>query len=164
MNISIERAVPEDAERLVHVQIAAFHYDSELYPGVETGGPPGYDSVPHMLEKIERDECYIILDAGRCIGGLVLFDKGNGHYHLDVIFIDPAYQNRGIGSQAIQFIEQVYPANCWTLDTPQWAVRNQHFYEKFGYVKVREFVADGTPLIAYEKRLQRNRNHGASVG
>lgn len=113
MSISIERAVPEDAERLVRVQIAAFHYDSELYPGVETGGPPGYDSVPHMLEKIERDECYIILDAGRCIGGLVLFDKGNGHYHLDVIFIDPAYQNRGIGSQAIQFIEQVYPANCW---------------------------------------------------
>ncbi len=154
MKISIERAVPEDAETLVRVQIAAFHYDAELYPGVETGGPPGYDSVPQMLEKIEQDECYKFLVEGQCVGGLVVFVKADGHYHLDVIFIDPAYQNQGIGSQAIQFIEQTYPATRWTLDTPQYAVRNQHFYEKFGYVRVREFVADDhTPLIAYEKRL-----------
>lgn len=153
MNITIERATAADAESMVSIQIAAFHHDSQLYPGLELGGPPGYDSVAEMLEKIQQDECYKISDEGRCIGGLVVFDKGAGHYHLDVIFLDPAYHNRGVGTQAMQFIDQTYPATCWTLDTPQWAVRNQHFYEKLGYVKVHEFEIDGTPLIAYEKRM-----------
>ena len=52
MNISIERATPADVENLVKAQIAAFHHDSVMYPGVEIGGPPGYDSVEQMREKI----------------------------------------------------------------------------------------------------------------
>lgn len=152
MNITIERAAAADAEDLVKVQIAAFHHDAELYPGVEIGGPPGYESVKQMREKIEQDESYKIVYEGECIGGLVVFEKGQGHYHLDVIFLDPAYHNLGIGTQAIEFIERTYPARRWTLDTPQYAVRNQHFYEKFGYVKVAEHEADdGTRLFAYEK-------------
>ena len=154
MNIAIERASAADAEALVSVQIAAFHHDAELYPGVELGGPPGYDSPDLMRRKIQEDECYKILDAGRCVGGLVVFVMEQGHYHLDLIFLDPAYHDRGIGTQAMHFIEAAYPARRWTLDTPTWAVRNQHFYEKLGYVRVREFVEeDGTPLIAYEKRV-----------
>ena len=152
MNISIERATAADADELVKVQIAAFHHDSVLYPGIELGGPPGYDSVEHMLDNIHQYECYTIADAGRCIGGIVAFDKGEGHLHLDLIFIDPAYHDRGVGTQAMQFIEQAHPAVLWTLDTPQYAVRNQHFYEKLGYVNVREYLEGDFPLIAYEKR------------
>ena len=156
MNITIERATPADAESLVKVQIAAFHYDSQLYPGVEIGGPPGYDSVTQMRQRIQQETCYKIVDERQCIGGMVVFELGQEHHHLDVIFLDPAYQNRGIGTQAMQFIEQTHPASRWTLDTPQWAVRNQHFYEKLGYVKKNEHEdEDGTPLIAYEKRIVR---------
>jgi GNAT superfamily N-acetyltransferase len=154
MPITIARATEADAEALVQVQIAAFHHDSILYPEVAIGGPPGYDSVPHTLQKIREDECYVITADERCIGGMVVFVLGDGHYHLDLIFLDPVYHDRGIGTQAMRFLEQTYPAQRWTLDTPQWAIRNRHFYEKLGYVKVREFVeADGTPLIAYEKRI-----------
>ena len=154
MHVTIERATEADAEALVRVQIAAFHHDAELYPGVEIGGPPGYDSVAHALQKIREDECYKIVAAGRCIGGIVIFVMDPGHYHLDLVYLDPAYHNQGIGTQAMRFIERAYPARRWTLDTPTWAVRNRHFYEKLGYVKTGEFVADdGTPLIAYEKRV-----------
>lgn len=156
MKIAIERATTTDAPEMLRVQIAAFHYDAQLYPGVEEGGPPGYDSLDALLERIADDDCYCITADGACVGGMIVFGKGAGHYHLDVIFIDPAYQNRGIGSQALHFLEATYAANRWTLDTPGWAVRNQHFYEKFGYVRVAEHVeADGTPLIAYEKRIAR---------
>ncbi len=154
MTLSIERATAADAESLVKVQIAAFHSDAQLYPGVEIGGPPGYDSVAEMLERIQDSTCYKIIDAGQCIGGMIVFDLGQGHFHLGVIFIDPAYHNRGIGTQAMQYIEQTHAASRWTLDTPQWAVRNQHFYEKLGYVKKSEHEdEDGTPLIAYEKQI-----------
>lgn len=156
MNVSIERAAADDAPALVQAQIAAFHHDSVLYPGVEIGGPPGYDSAAEMLRLMQEGECYKILDAGQCIGGMVIFDMGNEHFHLGVIFLAPAYQNRGIGTQALRFIEQTYAASRWTLDTPVWAVRNRHFYEKFGYVQVGEHTDGDTPLIVYEKRSARD--------
>ncbi len=87
------------------------------------------------------------------VGGLSVFDMGQGHFHLDVIFIDPAYHNRGIGTQAMHFIEQTFPAQKWTLNTPGYATRNQHFYEKFGYVKVGVAAFSYFTLIDYEKRL-----------
>ncbi len=154
MNITFERATAADAEALVKVQIAAFHDDARLYPGVEMGGPPGYDSVENMLQKIREDECYKIMDEGQTIGGIILFEKEQGHFHLDVLCIEPAYHNRGIGTRAMQFIEQTYPATRWTLHTPTYAIRNQHFYEKLGYVKVgEEPEGDDITLIVYEKQL-----------
>jgi len=86
MPISFQRATIHDAEALVHVAIAAFHHDSNLYPEIEPGGPPGYDSPAVMQQKIAEDECYKIVDGERIIGGIVVFAKGNGHYHLDLIF------------------------------------------------------------------------------
>src|SRR4051794_2674740 len=110
MTINIERAAAIDAQSLVKVQIAAFNHDAEIYPGVAVGGPPGYDSVNVMLQKIERHDGYKITDAGQCIGGIIVFVEDQDHYHLDLIFLDPAYHNRGIGTQAMQFLEQTYSA------------------------------------------------------
>jgi GNAT superfamily N-acetyltransferase len=155
MDITFERALIGDADLLVQVQIASFHYDSVLYPGIEIGGPPGYDSVDVFRAKIAEDECYKILLQDRIVGGLILFARDAVNHHLDVIFIDPDYQGHGIGTQALRFMEASYPGvQVWTLDTPAWAVRNHHFYEKNGYVREYTFVADdGTPLIAYKKQI-----------
>lgn len=151
MSISIERAVETDVEDLVRIQIAAFHYDSVLYPQVELGGPPGYDSIEETLKKMQQHDFYKFVYQGKCVGGMVVWTMADRHYHLDLIFIAPDFQNRGIGTQAMQFLERTYPATRWTLDTPTWAVRNRHFYEKLGYVNVREYEDDGFPLIGYEK-------------
>lgn len=155
MDIVFERAMIGDADLLVQVQIASFHHDSVLYPGVEIGGPPGYDSVDAFRAKITRDECYKIQHDGRIVGGLVIYARDAVHHHLDVIFIDSEFQGRGIGTQALRFMEASYPGvQVWTLDTPAWAVRNQHFYEKNGYVREYTFEDDdGTPLIAYKKQI-----------
>jgi ribosomal protein S18 acetylase RimI-like enzyme len=153
MTITFEPPTPDDAQSLTEAQVRAFHHDSVLYPEVELGGPPGYDSVEQTLADMSKYLCHKILYDGQIVGGIVVFDRGEGHYHLDRIYIDPAYQNHGIGTQAMRFIEATYPARRWTLDTPTWAVRNQHFYEKFGYVKVGEREEEGGNiiLIMYEK-------------
>jgi GNAT superfamily N-acetyltransferase len=153
MTMTFQPATADDVETLVKVQILAFHDDARMYPGVEIGGPPGYDSVDATLKKILEDDFYTIRVDGDIVGGLAVFDMGQGHYHLDVIFVDPAYHNRGIGTQAMQFIERTYPAKLWTLNTPGYATRNQHFYEKFGYVKVAEYPFEDFILLDYEKRL-----------
>ena len=150
---TITPAAPDDAPALVAVQVAAFHSDSDIYPNIELGGPPGYDSVDTMLKKIAEDECYTITLDGKCVGGIILYETSANHYHLDVIVVDPALHGQGIGTHAMRFIEQQHPNAHWTLDTPTWATRNHHFYEKLGYVITGEhsYEGDDTPLYRYEK-------------
>ena len=152
LNIGIERSRIEEAEALVRVQIESFHSDAVFYPDVEAGGPPGYDSVDLMQRKITEDIAYTIHADGEIVGGLMLFEKEPGHLHLDVIFVDPALHSKGIGSTAMAFLLDTYPGVRWTLDTPVYALRNHHFYEKFGYVRVgKRTEPDGFELYAYER-------------
>src|SRR6266496_4403790 len=103
MTITFKRSMVADAEELIKLQILAFHNDARMYPGVEPGGPPGYDSLDAMLEKMSNNDYYTIRYDGQMVGGMGIFNMGQGHYHLDVIYIDPAYHNRGIGTQALHF-------------------------------------------------------------
>jgi GNAT superfamily N-acetyltransferase len=68
--------------------------------------------------------------------------------------VDPDFQNRGIGQQAVRQMFDAFPeARKWILGTPSWAIRNQHFYEKMGFVKIRETEIDpnlGWAGVEYE--------------
>lgn len=149
--LTFERAGVADAEEWVPVQVAAFRSDALRYPNVETSGPPGHDSLSHVREYLAADACYAIRENGQLIGGIVLIDHGDGHVHLDTLFIAPAEQSRGIGGRAIAFFEQQHPARRYTLETPSYALRNHHVYEKYGYVAVGARDAPGVTLIQYEK-------------
>ena len=153
MEILFEHPTVNDAQALLDVQIRAFHDDARLYPGVEIGGPPGYDSLEVVTEEIEKELYHKIVCDGKIVGGIVVYDRGEGHFHLDKIYVDPEYHNRTIGTCAMQFIEALYPASKWSLDTPVYAVRNHHFYEKMGYIRGKEFAADDITLFAYEKQV-----------
>ena len=148
--IQFEQATPADAPALTAVQKRTFDDDAQRFAGQPSGGPPGYDSVRWQIEIMGKAAAYYkVLADGQIIGGMIVFDKGREHCVLGRIWIDPAFQNQGIGATAMQFIEQAHPqARRWTLDTPAWATRNHHFYEKMGYVKVRE----GDGFFHYEKR------------
>jgi GNAT superfamily N-acetyltransferase len=153
--VTFEKATPADATALTAVQTRTFDDDSRRFTAQLSGGPPGYDEIDWQLQMMGLGHYYKIVADERLIGGLIVFDQGGGHYELGRIYIDPAYQNQGLGGQAMQFIEQTFPqARQWTLDTPSWAVRNQHFYEKWGYAKVQEeAIAPGFTLFFYEKHL-----------
>lgn len=153
MQITFEKPLAQDAETLLDIQIRSFHSDAELYPGVVPGGPPGYDSLDEVLIDINDYSMVKILCDGQIVGAMLVIDRGGGHVHLGKIFIDPDFHNRGIGSAAMRYLEQTWPAQRYTLDTPAYAIRNHHFYEKFGYVRVGESHVDDIVLLEYEKRL-----------
>jgi RimJ/RimL family protein N-acetyltransferase len=156
MEITFEKSRAEDAQRLLEIQIRAFHEDARIYPNVEKGGPPGYDSLEVMLQDITEFTCHTIRADGNIVGGIVLWDEAQDHKHLHIIHIDPVFHGRGIGTKAMQFIEATYPAKKWTLDTPAYATRNHHFYEKLGFVKVGEIPeSDDLLLYSYEKRTDK---------
>lgn len=156
MTTTIERAAEADAETLLAAQIAAFHDDTRLY-GVPLGGPPGYTDIERLRRDIRETDYYKIVYDGRIVGGIGVYRERSGHVHIDVLYIHPQYHNLGIGTRTMQLIEAAYPAAAtWTLNTPTYATRNQHFYEKFGYVKYGQSFVEGDDitLIDYRKRKE----------
>ena len=154
--ITLKLAAPQDADALAAIQTRTFDHDSRQHGRGERGGPPGYDSAAWQRRMMRKAAYYKILEDGQIIGGAIVFDNGGGHIYLGRIYIDPDYQNRGIGAQAMRLIEQAYPsARRWTLETPLWALRNQHFYERQGYVKVGEQRVEGEDQadVVYEKLI-----------
>jgi N-acetylglutamate synthase-like GNAT family acetyltransferase len=136
----------------VQVKIDAFRDEVALYGS----GPPEYDSVDNQMKAIQLGHYYKIMDEGKIIGGMGVYDKGSGHFRIGSIFIVKDYQNQKIGSQAMEFIENEFPAvTKWTLETPYLSYRNHHFYEKFGFVKVGQTEPEpeknGFYLFLYEK-------------
>ncbi len=154
--IEIERATTGDAARLTRVQTRTFEDDNQRKPpGCSMEGPPGYDSVDWNTRWIKKTPYFKILSGSQIVGGLIVFDLGEGRYELGRIYVDPDCQNRGIGQQAVAWMFEAFPqATRWTVGTPGWARRNQHFYEKMGFVRVRETAVDpdlGWSGIEYEK-------------
>ena len=149
--VTFERAKPGDAKALALASWKAFDHDIH-YGAPKVGGPPGYRSDKWQSKMMHVGRYYKICVDGRIIGGIIAFPQGHGTCNLGRIFIHPDYQNRGIGTQAMAFIEGEFPdARKWTLGTPSWATRNHHFYEKVGYVKVGEEGTAEDRGFLYEK-------------
>jgi len=139
-------ATPDDAGQLTVVQGRAFLDDRKWMPknilssilamDDPQPGSPGCTSVEWNRRAIENERVtyYKILLGDRIVGGLILFDNGGGEWELGRIYIDPDYQNRAIGQHALLKMYQFHPdVKRWRLGTPEWATRNQHFYQKMGF-------------------------------
>lgn len=155
--VRVERSVPAHAEILTGIQQRAFDAEFVLAGVDRSVAPDGYDSVDWQRQMIYETDYYSIFDQDTIVGGMIVVKLAEGRYKLMRIFVEPSLQGRGYGAAALQFIESAYTdAITWELNTPDWAVRNQRFYEKRGYLKVAEAALEDMPLtlIYYEKRLK----------
>jgi ribosomal protein S18 acetylase RimI-like enzyme len=153
MNIIFERAKPEDALQLIEVQNLGFLEDYEKY-----GECPSYqEKEENMLDMIENAIVYKIIGDGKIIGDIIVRNRGNGAYYLRTISVIPQFQNLGIGTKAIEFIEKDNSdGTVWFLTTPEQSYRNRHFYEKLGYRNVGEDNhSERLTLIKYQKEMNR---------
>jgi GNAT superfamily N-acetyltransferase len=134
--IQFEKARSSDAKRLAEACKLAFDYDIH-YGAPGPGGPPGYDSAAWQLRAMRFGDYYKIVAGDRIVGGIIVLRKGVRAYEVGRIFLEPEYQNQGIGTAAFEFLWETYPlAKRWTLGTPGWNQRTQHFYKKVGFVEV----------------------------
>ena len=144
MKVAFRKARSSDAEVLAKASELAFHDDVKYGAPGPPGGPPGYDSAAWQKKMIGIGEYYTILADNKIVGGIIVFRKAPREYELGRIFITPAYQNQGIGTQAFEFLWQTYPlAKHWTLGTPKWNRRTRHFYAKVGFTEIGEDAHDG---------------------
>ena len=69
------------------------------------------------------------------------------------IFVNKKEFRKGYGLKLMQMIEEHFPGTkVFKLDTPEWNVRTNSFYQKCGYTAVgREHIPE-FDLILYEKK------------
>jgi len=142
-DLRFEEIVEADLPELTAVMTRAFDDDAQKHLGKERGGPPGYDNGDFFRKWLlgyEESVGYKIIAGDSIIGGMIVWILEGGDNVLGTVFVDPAYQDRGVGTRAWQFVETRYPeARSWRLDTPNWATKNHYFYEKkCGFHKVDE--------------------------
>ena len=133
MQVCIERALPGDAEEILRLQRRAYEGEAEVYRGVLFA--PLAETVDDVHAKFAE---HLILKAtcdGRpqIVGSVRLFHQGDT-CHLGRLIVEPALQNRGIGSRLMHAAEDHVPeAKRFELFTGQHNHRNISFYEKLGY-------------------------------
>lgn len=152
MAVDIMKACFEDIGKLIEVQNESFYEDFILY-----GECPAYnESKQSMEEHLKNAIVYKILWDNEIIGDVIVRKKENGRYYLRVICVIPRYQNFGVGKKAIQFIEKdISDAVEWELITPFKSYRNHYFYEKMGYLKVKEYIhSDVLTMFVYKKQMK----------
>ena len=147
--IELKIATIGDVETLTEIQIRTFVDDNKHKPtDCSLEGPPGYNSLKWNTHWITHTHYYKILFNENIVGGLILFDLGDQHFEIGRIWVDPNFQNLGIGQAAMKEMFKLHPdVTRWTLGTPSWAIRNQHFYEKLGFVRIRETDVD--PVLGW---------------
>jgi GNAT superfamily N-acetyltransferase len=149
-DLAFSRARVADAGILAQVSKRAFD-DDVRYGAPGPGGPPGYDSRAWQTRIMRIADYYKIMHTRDIVGGIIVLRKATREYELGRIFVEPALQNKGIGTQAFEFLWQSYPlAKRWTLGTPVWNRRTRHFYAKVGFVELGE---DGRGGVLFEREL-----------
>ena len=143
----------DDFEILKNIAVKAFKDDLKKYGSM----PPGIESIEWHKEKLNDGNYYKILLDNQIVGAMKIYNKNNGHFHLGSLFIDPLFQNQGIGSEAMFFLDKNFKEGTrWTLDTPYKNYRNHYFYEKHGFRKVKAFKPEpdnSFTLYLFEKNL-----------
>ena len=142
----------EDIPDITPVMKRAFDDDAQKHLGKEKGGPPGYDNgdfFRQWLVPYPESIGYKVYSGVELIGGIIVWILPEGHNILGTIFVDPDWQDRGIGQEIWTFIEETYPeTDSWRLGTPDWATKNHHYYRKCGFCQV-----DSDPLIPTEDNM-----------
>jgi predicted N-acetyltransferase YhbS len=154
--VAVRTANESDAVKLTEIQSRTFQDDNRRKPkGVSQVGPPGYDSVEWNRQMIRDTHYFVIEDTGRMVGGIIVFAIDVTHYDVGRIFVEPRFQNYGIGKQAMRLVFRELPQEAlWTVGTPEWAYSNHRFYQRIGFRKVRETEVDpdlGWAGFEYEK-------------
>jgi ribosomal protein S18 acetylase RimI-like enzyme len=153
----LKEITEEDIPELTRIMTLAFDDDTKTYRGIEKGGPEGYDNGDFFRKWLfsfkETRGFKVILD-GQIVGSIIVWIYPHGNNILGNIFVSPEFQSLGIGKAVWNYIEKKYPeTKSWVLTTPEYSIRNHHFYEKTcGFTKVDEVPCPEGPWKEYVYR------------
>ena len=148
--MEIQKSEITDVDVITEIKKLAYNDETRRFGPGRDGGPDGYDSVESTKWLMNKFAYYKILIDSEIIGCFWLKNISGNQLELEDCCIDPQYHNKGYGTMAMNLMEGLFPRiKKWTLGTPYYSLRNQHLYEKMGYVKIGE--SDDKFLFLYQK-------------
>ena len=141
MGLELIRLEEAHINELTKIMERAFDEDTRIHLGEEKGGPEGYDNGDFLRKwgLHKNASSYYISLNGQPIGGVILWINEDHNNFLGNIFIDPLYENQGLGTKVWKIIEEMYPdTKIWNTETPIFSNRNHNFYvNKCGFHIIR---------------------------
>lgn len=138
--IHIERATIEDAEVIVKIKKRAYEDEDIRFGKGKSECAQYIGDVNFISWCINHYILYKIMLDDTVIGTFWLdheTDERSNHFELQDFCINPIYQNKGYGAKVIKLMEEQHKdIKIWTLSTFKFSLKNQHLYEKMGYVKI----------------------------
>ena len=141
MKVELELLKPEDEERFILDNQAAFNYgakqyfsEKEMLEQFEEEGE--IISRATIIDSIHREGsiAYRIKAGGERVGGIIINLK-EGFGELEIFFVIPNCESKGVGQAAWKEVERLHPnVGIWETVTPYFEKRNIHFYvNKLGF-------------------------------
>jgi len=129
--IIISQALKSDLPDILAIQKAAFLLQAEIYD---------YNKLPPLVEslrELEKDmKNKVILKAileNEVVGSVRGYEE-NGICHIGRLSVHPSYMGKGIGSQLMEAIEDLFSHHGhYRLFTGHKSERNLYLYKKLGY-------------------------------
>lgn len=117
-------------------------------------------TVLNVIDEIKETgiENTYLYDDG-IVKGMTRFKKDENGFEICELYIDPFFQNEGVGSELIKFNEEkakelnVHEIHLWVLEKNPHAIK---FYEGKKFAKTgerKEFATTGQYLIKYSKQI-----------
>lgn len=165
--MEFRKATQSDYNHIVEIyQSAILHLDSM---GIHQWDE-AYPSTAIIEDDIQNQEMYVGLIDGEIVTAFTLnskydeeYIKGNWQYSnfpfsvLHRFCVSPQYQNKGVGTQTMAFIENTLKSENFQsirLDAFSLNPFSLRLYEKFGFTKVGEVTFSKGLFYLFEKKLQ----------
>jgi GNAT superfamily N-acetyltransferase len=152
--IQLVQATEDDAGIMALISQRAYEQASALFEK-ETWGPRGYKSAKDHLYYIEKLETYCILYEEVVVGGVIISENGYEHKELVRMFVDPDFQDKGIGSDSFNILMELSPAKVWTVGNITWNEKAKGFLESNGFLKIGTINTDPTITDWYRKEIEK---------
>ena len=148
----MELYAAKEEQLAVLVRLSKEAFESDVLVGAPKGDcPPDYDSVPWHQKMMEEGHLFAAMEGGTIVGGAILFpDESSFSVYVGRIFVDPKEFRKGYGIAIMKAVEALFPkARSFRLDTPEWNIRTNRFYQKLGYQEEKR--EDGFVYYCHKK-------------
>ena len=154
--ISYQEIYPSDYDVLTKIMISAFNEDTVMHTNQTEDGPPGYNDGS-LVKRLNEHENFVsckVMYGKDIVGAYSVGINQDNEYSLEMLYIDPNFRGKHIGTKVWFDIEQKFEeAVRWTVETPDYSTRNHFFYtQKCGFKYWKENVyPNGDKSFIFEK-------------
>lgn len=151
--VTIIRADPDDAARILALQRLAYQSEAQLYQ--DWSLPPLTQSIESLREEFTSSVILKALTGEQLVGSVRACLRGEV-CEIARLIVDPAFQRQGIGSSLLRQIEGRFPtAAAYELFTGERSESNIRLYHRHGYAIVRREVLSAAVTLVYLRKAGR---------